>query len=232
MMRSFELRVAHLLKIEGTIQQVTILADKYFAGLSSLMDGNVSMDLVSSKVAKREIEDLKTMAFLSRFELVSQNFAQIYQLPGSYMDKEGVISVVVDIPIVPITDYGKFALYKYDSLLFLLDGRLVKVQGESNMVAVSANKDEFVEVSGSDLHSCLHIGSVFLCHYLGVKILASFLCCLCDIFTGKTRAVMRDCDLTFLSERFWLDCINSTVFLYYANSSRSEFCLVVFPKNS
>ena len=37
MMRSFELRVAHLLKIKGAIRQVTVLADKYFAGLSSLM---------------------------------------------------------------------------------------------------------------------------------------------------------------------------------------------------
>ena len=178
MMRSFELRVAHLLKIEGAIQQVTVLADKYFAGLSSLMDGKVSMDLVSSKVARREIKDLKAAAF-----------------PNG------------------------FALFKHDSLLFQLDGRLVRVKGDSNMVAVSANKDEFAEGSGSDLHGCLHIGSVFLCHYLGVKILASFPCCLCDIFTGKTSEMMRDCDLTLLSEKFWLDRINFTSFLYYANSS-------------
>ena len=144
MMRSFKLSVAHLLKIEGAIQQVTILADKYFAGLSSLMDWKVSMDLVSSKVARREIKDLKTAAFLTGFELVFQDFAKIYQLLASYMAKEGVISVVVDIPMVPITDYGKFALYKHDSLLFLLDGWLVKVQGDSFMVAVSANKDKFV----------------------------------------------------------------------------------------
>ena len=114
---------------------------------------------------------------------------------------------------------GKFAVYKHDSLLFLLDGRLVKVKGESSMVAVSSNKDEFFEVSGSDLHSCLHIGSVFSCHYLGVKISSSFPCCLCDIFTGKTNEVMRDCELTFLSARFWLDAINSTSFMYFPNSS-------------
>ena len=115
------------------------------------MDGKVSMDLVSSKLARREIEDLKTAAFLSGFELVFQDIAQVYQLPASYMAKEGIISVVVDIPMGPITDYGKFALFKHDSLPFLLDGRLVKVWGESNMVAVSANKDKFVEVSSSDL---------------------------------------------------------------------------------
>ena len=185
------------------------------------MDGKVSMNLVSSKVARREIEDLKTATFSNRFELVFEDFDQVYQLPASYMAKEGIISVVVDIPMVPITDYGKFALFKHDSLPFQLDGRLVRVKGESNMVAVLANKDEMVEVSRSDLHSCLHIGPVFLCHYLGVKISASFPCCLCDIFTGKTSEVMRDCDLTFLSERFRLDRINSTSFLFYANSSQS-----------
>ena len=69
------------------------------------------------------------------------------------------------------------------------------------MVAVSSNNDEFVEVSGADMHSCLHIDSVFLCLYLGVKISASFPCCPCDIFTGKISDMLRDCEM-FLSERF------------------------------
>ena len=90
---------------------------------------------------------------------------------------------------------------------------------ESNMVALSSNKDEFVEVSGSDLHGSLHIGSVFLCHYLGVKVTTSFPCCLCDIFTGKTKEVMWDCELMFLSERFCLYRIDSTSFFFFANSS-------------
>ena len=74
MMGSFDLRVVHLLKIEGAIQQVTVLADKYFAGLSSLMDGKVSMDFVSSEVAEKEFSDLKTVAFNSGFELVFKSF--------------------------------------------------------------------------------------------------------------------------------------------------------------
>ena len=176
-------------------------------------------------MAKKEISDLKTAAFNSGFELVFQEFSQIYQLPASYMAKEGFISVTVDIPMVPITDFGKFALYKHNSLPFLLDGLLVKVEAESYMVAVSSNKDKFAEVSGSDLHGCLNIRSVFLCHYLGVKVTTSFPCCLCDIFTGKTKEVMRDCELTFLSERFRLDRINSTLFLFFANSSRSRILL-------
>ena len=138
-------------------------------------------------------------------------------LPASYMAKEGVISV----PTVSIRDFGKLSLFKHDSLPFMLDGRLVKVKGESTLVVVSSKKDKFVEVLVADLHGCLHVGSVFLCHYLVVKISVSFPCCLCDIFTGKTRYVMRDCELMFLSERFRLDCMKSTLFLFHANFSRS-----------
>ena len=36
----------------------------------------------------------------------------------------------------------------------------MKVKAESSLVAVSSNKDEFVEVLGADLHGCLHISSV------------------------------------------------------------------------
>ena len=100
------------------------------------------------------------------------------------------------------------------------------------MVAVSANKDKFVEVSGSDLHSCLHIGSVFLCHYLGVKISVSFPCCLCDIFTGKTSAVMRIVP--------WCSSVRGSAwtgstwprFCTMPIPHGREFCLAVFPKSS
>lgn len=35
-----------------------------------------------------------------------QDFTQVYQLPASYMVKGGVISVVVDIPMVPTVTLG------------------------------------------------------------------------------------------------------------------------------
>ena len=70
MMRSFDLRVAYLLKIEGAIQQVTVFADKYVAGLSSLMDVKVSIDFINSQVAEKEFGALKQAAYNSGFELV------------------------------------------------------------------------------------------------------------------------------------------------------------------
>ena len=61
----------------------------------------MSMDLVSSRVAKKEIRDLKTAVLTSRFEQVFQEFSQISKIPASYMAKEGVISVVVVDILMP-----------------------------------------------------------------------------------------------------------------------------------
>ena len=61
----------------------------------------MSMDFVNSKVAEKEFGDLKAAAFNSGLELIFQEFSLIYQLPASYMAKDGVISVIGDIPMVP-----------------------------------------------------------------------------------------------------------------------------------
>ena len=65
----------------------------------------MSIDFINSQVAEKEFGALKIADFNSGFEMVFQDFAQICQLPVSYMAKEGVISVVVELPMVPITDY-------------------------------------------------------------------------------------------------------------------------------
>ena len=78
-------------------------------------------------MAKKKFLGLKQSAFESGLKTVFQDYTQIYQLPESYMAKNGVICVVAHIPMVPITDFGKFALIKHNFLTFILDGRLVKV---------------------------------------------------------------------------------------------------------
>ena len=88
MIRSFDFWVAYLLKIEGAIQQVTVLADKYFAGLSSLLDGKVSINLVSSQAEKKEFVALKQAAFESGFETVFQDFTQICFLHFTWLRRE------------------------------------------------------------------------------------------------------------------------------------------------
>ncbi len=221
MMKDMDLNISHLLKIEIAIQQVNFVAEKYFSGLSSLMDGKLGIDLIKSDTAHDEFGQLKKEVFAKGYETVFQDYTQIYQLPASYLVVNGVISVVIDVPIVPIEDFGKFSLFRHDPLPFLLGDKLVKVQGESDLLAVSAHKNEFVEVSGSSLHSCLHVGSSFLCHFLGVTITEEYPCCLCSIFSAKVAEVYRTCNLAFLSERFRLERVNSTSFVSFTNKTVS-----------
>ena len=120
-------------------------------------------------MASEEFTRVKEAAF-SQGETLFQDFTQLYQLPASYVAVGGKISVVVDVPLIPTKEYGKFSLYRHNSLRFFLNERLVRLLGESNLLAVSAHRDEFVEMAASALHSCLHIGTQFLCHYVGVKV--------------------------------------------------------------
>ena len=77
--------------------------------------------------------------------------------------------MVIDVPLIPTTEYGKFTLFRHNSLPFFLNGRLVRLSGESNLLAVSTHRDEFVEGVSSALHGCLHTATQFMCHYVGEK---------------------------------------------------------------
>ena len=219
MIKNLEVSTSHFLKIEIAIQQVAVMAERYFSGLSSLMDGKLNVDMVSAAVASEEFTRVKEAAFSQGLETVFQDFTQLYQLPASYVAVGGQISVIVNLPLIPTTEYGKFTLY--NSLLFFLNERLVRLSGESNLVAVSAHRDEFVEVSASALHSCLHIGAQFLCHYVGVKVTLDYPCCLCSIFAAREDDAMTLCSLSFLSSRFRLERVSSTSFVSFTNQSVS-----------
>ena len=134
------------------------------------------MDMVSATVASEEFTKVKEAAFSQGLETVFQDFTQLYQLPASYVAVGGQISVVIVVPLIPTTEYGKFILFRHNSLPFFLNGRLVRLSGESNFLAVLTHRDEFVEVASSALHGCLHIGTQFLCHYVGVKVTIDYPC--------------------------------------------------------
>ena len=62
--------------------------------------------------------------------------------------------MVIDIPL----DLGKFSLFRYHPMPFLHKGQLVKVSSLEHLLAVSKHQEQFVPVSGADLHQCLHVG--------------------------------------------------------------------------
>ena len=97
----------------------------------------------------------------------------------------------------------------------------MRLSGESNLLAVSAHRDEFVEVSASALQSCLHTGAQFLWHYVGVKVTLDYPCCLCSLFAARESDTMATCSLSFLSSHFRLERENSTSFVSFSNQSVS-----------
>ena len=104
MTKNLEVSTSHFLKIEIAIQQVAIMAERYFSGLSSLMDGKLNVDMVSAAVTSEEFTRVKEAAFSQGLETVFQDFTQLYQRPASYVAVGGRISVVVDVPLIPKTE--------------------------------------------------------------------------------------------------------------------------------
>ena len=213
MMKNLEVSTSHFLKIEIAVQQVIVMAERYFSGLSSLMDGKLNVDMVNAAVASEEFSKVKEAAFSQGLEKVFQDFTQLYQLPACYVAVGGKISVIVDVPLIPTTEYGKFTLFRHNSLPFFLNGRLVRLSGESILVALSTHRDEFVEVASSALDGCLHIGIQFLC----VEVYNDHPCGLCALFTARETDAMSQCSLAFVSDRFRLEKVNSTSFMSFTN---------------
>ena len=74
-------------------------------------------------------------------------------------------------------------------------------------------------MSGADLHQCLHVGENFLCPFIGVRQTEEYPCCLCAIFLAQMRRVAKECELTFLRQRFHLERLNATSFVSFTNGS-------------
>ena len=70
MMHQCELSMSHLLKIEATIIELSVFAERFFFGLSSLMDGKLSLDVVKSEVAQSEFHSLQSAAIDKGYETV------------------------------------------------------------------------------------------------------------------------------------------------------------------
>ena len=69
--------------------------------------------------------------------------------------------MIVDIPITPLADLGRFSLYRYPPMHFAHRGQLVKKTSTEHILAVLKHREQFVPVTGADLHQCLHAGENF-----------------------------------------------------------------------
>ena len=78
---------------------------------------------------------------------------------------------------------------------------MVKVASNEHLLAVSKHSDQFVPVSGAELHQCLHLGHKFLCPFTGVRLTEKYPCCLCAIFLAQTDKILSQCDLVLFEEK-------------------------------
>ena len=70
-MHQSELSMSHLLKIEATIIELSVFTEIFFFGLSLLIDGKLSLDVVKSEVARREFHSMQSAASDKGYERVT-----------------------------------------------------------------------------------------------------------------------------------------------------------------
>ena len=145
--------------------------------------------------------------------------SQVYQLPASFLTFNGSVHILVGIPIVPVTDFSNFGLFKYLSKPILVNGTLLRLSEQNSLLAISKDKSSFIEISDSMIHSCLLLGKSFLCHFLSVVISDVYPSCLRSVFSSDARGIFESCSFSFLRSRFYLERLNATSFVSFTKVS-------------
>ena len=219
MMNSELMSLDHLVTIEAAILGILQRADRFFLGLDALMDGHLSMDLVKTSEVEEEFQALSAAAFKKKYAVVFPSLTQVYQLPASFLSFNGSVHLLVGIPIVPVSDFSNFGLYKYLSKPLFVNGTLLRLSEHNSLLAISKDKSNFIEISDAMIHSCLILGKSFLCHFPSVVITDEYPSCLRSVFSSDASGIFESCSFTFLRSRFYLERLNATAFVSFSKLS-------------
>lgn len=77
---------------------------------------------MTSRFVHGEFKNLRSAVFDLGYEVVLPSPSQVFQLPATFLAEDGMVYVVVDVPIVLIRQNNNFNLYHYHSVRFLLGG--------------------------------------------------------------------------------------------------------------
>ena len=166
---------------------------------------------------EEEFQALSAAAFKKKYAVVFPSSIQVYQLPASFLSFNGSVHLLVGIPIVPVSDFSNFGLYKYLSKPLLVNGTLLRLSEHNSLLAISKGKSSFIEISDSMIHSCLILGKYFLCHFPSVVITDEYPSCLRSVFSSDASGIFESC--SFLRSRFYLERLNATSFVSFSKAS-------------
>lgn len=218
-LETVDAKMSHILEVESAVLEISALAGKLFDGLRGLLHGQLSFELVYDKDVKEQFHALREAAFGAGFGTVFSSYTQIFQLPASFLAENGVVHVVVDVPLVPLQEFQEYDLLSFNSVPFLLGQHLVQVRPPTDLLAVNQDKSRFMEIPHAKIRDCLTIGRSVLCHYKNVIISGSAQSCLRALYEGNAEVIFRHCPLTFVKTDFVLERINATAFFSFSNQT-------------
>jgi hypothetical protein len=209
----------HVLKLETAVTRMLGKTTSFFNGLETLLSGRLSLGLVSLPSVKEEFQAFVKACEAVDFTPLFKDYNQIFQLPVSFAVENGVVQILVSVPITPKSMQDSFSLFRYRSLPVLVSGHLVRLRSDTDMIAFSKDYSQYMEVSSSMLDGCHRLGNVYFGHYPSVVKAAASPGCLKSIFLGTHGDLEQWCQVMFVRSNKHLERINSTAFVSYFSES-------------
>lgn len=159
---------------------------------SVLIHRRLSPGLLNLDVLKSKMDHLALQVAKQHSELVSHREIDLFQFPLSFASfTNGMMKIVVH---VPVTATGlKFNVFRFVSAPILSQDVYYEVLSDSVHLAVSEDRQSYIELSAIDFNDCLSLDSFRVCtSHRAVRAAASD-GCLWSIFRSDPAMLLRTC---------------------------------------
>ena len=203
-------------QLQMTFQALEVDTTNFITGLETLMAGRLSLGLVDKRSAAKEMKLLKESCRRKGYVMAFDSPSQLFQLPVSFGADYETLYIIVSVPIIPVGHRAAFDLFRYRALPIFVDGQLIELQGEQDLIAFSQDYSNYLEISSAQLATCGLFGETYHCPFIGVIRATSQPTCLVNIFLAKEDDIAKVCQVRKLEKDFAMERLNATAVVVYS----------------
>lgn len=192
-------------------QRITGRLRQRLQGLRGLLQHQLVPGLVLDEQLNQGFDQLRRRVRAAGYSVLKDNVLQLYSEEVSYFVDGDAISMVIHIPVIPITSAGA-KLYQHLALPISLNSSAsaTLVSGEGEFLAVFEQDHTFVELSVQDLTACERRGQDFYCPASFPRYRGGGSSCLSALFTHNLVVAKKVCRTMTLQQELQVFRLNAT----------------------
>ena len=101
-MRANMTSLSHVFKLETAVMSMLRRTSSFFKVLEVILSGRLSLGLVNMDSVKKEFSDFIEACSAVGFRPLFDNHNQIFKLPASFVGEDGIVQVLISLPLIPI----------------------------------------------------------------------------------------------------------------------------------